>query len=276
MRNLGENGAFGGNDVLVAFARLHRVNIIIHQLNEPCWQVTGTSSSSSPELHVSYHNGDHYSSVRQITDAGEGPGMVEQPVKKESRQADRKQGKDQPKCSQSVEATVCNTDMIETVTAATHCTDLQLIEQTLVDTEFDLDATVGIVLQLMDFQDTSEGSQDKPESSQGTEPTPLKASASCRTSSQADKQSEVKAKMNDICKSTGKSKSRSDRVQERLQEDKHVSNRQRKEKVKRNRKERRMEEQRQQARERHQPNSEEDNNVGGTDRMTADFGMLSI
>jgi hypothetical protein len=200
--------------------------------------------------------------------------MIERPGKKENRQADRKQGKSRTKGSQSLEGTVCSTEMIETVKAATNCTDLQLIEETLIDTEFDIDASIGMVLQLMDYQDVPERSQDNPEFEgiQAAESVSLKASA-C---SKADKQNEVQAKMITKPASNDEGTSRSERVRKRLQEEKHISNRQRKEKVKRERKERRTEEQRQRARERHQPNTVEDNNVKGGDRLTADFGMLSI
>ena len=60
----------GGNDSLVAFSRLHGVTIVIHQLNEPVWKVSCDDSSSAQlrELHISYHNGDHYNSVRRIGD----------------------------------------------------------------------------------------------------------------------------------------------------------------------------------------------------------------
>ena len=32
-------GTFGGNDSIVAWARLHRATVVIHQLNTPLWQV---------------------------------------------------------------------------------------------------------------------------------------------------------------------------------------------------------------------------------------------
>ena len=53
----------------MAFARLKNVSVVIHQLNEPLWQVHGSSDGATPcerEVHISYHNGDHYNSVRRI------------------------------------------------------------------------------------------------------------------------------------------------------------------------------------------------------------------
>ena len=63
---LEQDGTYAGNDVLVAFARAHNVTIVIHQLNEPLWHINPNGEEKSDrELHVSYHNGDHYNSIRR-------------------------------------------------------------------------------------------------------------------------------------------------------------------------------------------------------------------
>ena len=66
IKNLEQLGTYGDNGCLVAFARLYQVNINIHQLNMPIWEISGvTRKNGLPrELHLSYHNGEHYSSVR--------------------------------------------------------------------------------------------------------------------------------------------------------------------------------------------------------------------
>ena len=38
--NLRKLGTYAGNDAIVAFARLHKVIVVIHQLNSPCLQVS--------------------------------------------------------------------------------------------------------------------------------------------------------------------------------------------------------------------------------------------
>ena len=40
MSNLAELGTYGGNECIVAFARLNGVKVVIHQLNAPLWQVS--------------------------------------------------------------------------------------------------------------------------------------------------------------------------------------------------------------------------------------------
>jgi len=67
IRNISEVGTFGGNDSIVAFARLHDLTVVIHQLDKPLWQIHGgrEGAPGQKEAHISYHNGDHYNSVRR-------------------------------------------------------------------------------------------------------------------------------------------------------------------------------------------------------------------
>ena len=64
---LRKNGTHAGNDAIVAFAKLHHLNVVIHQLNQPILTIRGVQDSTfAQELHIAYHNGEHYSSVRRI------------------------------------------------------------------------------------------------------------------------------------------------------------------------------------------------------------------
>jgi len=78
LRNLSELSTFGGNDSIVAFARHHSVTVVIHQLNKPVWQIHGGPNGSpcDREVHISYHNGDHYNSVRKTGDLSNAPARI--------------------------------------------------------------------------------------------------------------------------------------------------------------------------------------------------------
>jgi len=78
LASLAENGTFGGNDSIVAFARLHDLTVVIHQLNKPLWQIHGGEGGrpGTQEVHISYHNGDHYNSVRRMGDLGNTPARI--------------------------------------------------------------------------------------------------------------------------------------------------------------------------------------------------------
>ena len=75
MDNLEQDGTYAGNDAIVAFARNNDVNVVIHQFNNPRFVIEGYQpmSGKNKELHLSYHNGEHYSSLRKINDPDTGP-----------------------------------------------------------------------------------------------------------------------------------------------------------------------------------------------------------
>ena len=60
-------GTHAGNDALVAFAKLHDLDVIIHQLHQPILTISGANiPNNAQKLHIAYHNGEHYSSVRRV------------------------------------------------------------------------------------------------------------------------------------------------------------------------------------------------------------------
>ena len=64
---LRKKGTHAGNDAIVAFAKLHHLSVAIHQLSQPILMIHGAKDSTiAHELHIAYHNGEHYSSVRRI------------------------------------------------------------------------------------------------------------------------------------------------------------------------------------------------------------------
>jgi OTU domain-containing protein 3 len=81
VQTLSQAGTFAGNDAIVAFARLHNVTVVIHQLNTPAWLIHPSSAdeevaSNGREVHIAYHNGDHYNSVRKIGDDSDAPSNI--------------------------------------------------------------------------------------------------------------------------------------------------------------------------------------------------------
>ncbi|KAI0979787.1 hypothetical protein GJ496_002797 [Pomphorhynchus laevis] len=81
VKELGQIGVFAGNEALVAFSRIYKVDIIIHQYNQKPWRIAYRSFHSSgslpdlnsvlkhrPQLHICYHTYPHYSSVRWLNE----------------------------------------------------------------------------------------------------------------------------------------------------------------------------------------------------------------
>eukprot|EP00794_Sanderia_malayensis_P005159 gene5159-5811_t len=76
LEELGKDGTFAGNDAIVAFARNNNLDIIIHQYNSPRFVINGGGAKENKQLHIAYHNGEHYSSLRRIYDETDEPAYL--------------------------------------------------------------------------------------------------------------------------------------------------------------------------------------------------------
>lgn len=58
---LAKDGTYAGNDAIVAVSRACGVNVVIHQLGAPQWEVLAPSAPESRQtLHIAYLRGEHY------------------------------------------------------------------------------------------------------------------------------------------------------------------------------------------------------------------------
>jgi len=72
MPRMKANGTWGGHMEIQAFSLAYSVNITIHQLGQPRWDITNFHHGMKT-VHLSYHQGEHYSSVRKIGDVNHIP-----------------------------------------------------------------------------------------------------------------------------------------------------------------------------------------------------------
>lgn len=61
---LNKDGEYGGNDAIVAFARHYTMDVLIHQLDLPLWEVRVPGARRQAQ--IAYLNGEHYCSVRPL------------------------------------------------------------------------------------------------------------------------------------------------------------------------------------------------------------------
>nr|CAB3264600.1 OTU domain-containing protein 3-like [Phallusia mammillata] len=155
VRKLRQDGTYAGNDAIVAFARNNNVNVVIHQLNTPMWTITGSDRQNAPQIHIAYHNGDHYSSVRKLTDISDNPTNIKLTTKTENK---GKSSKRESRKKQASPGAVSH-KMVAHISNVTGCQDLSLIQQLLEDWNSDVDLTIGMVLQFMQADTSDEDSQ---------------------------------------------------------------------------------------------------------------------
>ncbi|EIE22284.1 cysteine proteinase [Coccomyxa subellipsoidea C-169] len=75
-KRMSEDGTWAGYQEQVALARLCSVAIRVYQAGQPVWTIKPEYPDfpqDSPAIHVSYHDGEHYNSVRRADDHTSGP-----------------------------------------------------------------------------------------------------------------------------------------------------------------------------------------------------------
>ncbi|OCT73448.1 hypothetical protein XELAEV_18036425mg [Xenopus laevis] len=146
--NLAKSGTFAGNDAIVAFARNNQVNVVIHQLNNPLWQIRGSDKVDSRELHIAYRYGEHYDSVRRINDNAEVPANLQTEMLSKDKANQR--GRQKPDVSD--DRLELHNDAVQKVQNATGCADVRLILQSLEAESYDVDSAIHSILQIEELR----------------------------------------------------------------------------------------------------------------------------
>ncbi|XP_041377611.1 OTU domain-containing protein 3-like [Gigantopelta aegis] len=161
IQNLKKLGTYAGNDAIVAFARLHSVNIVIHQLDAKHLMIQGSSNPKVRQLHIAYHNGDHYSSVRKASDNTESPANIrlQDEVKVSEDCPAKTTGQLNGYANHQlavVRAVRGYEDIEEEVMNATQCKDTNKVREVLLDCDYDVDLAISHMLQVMEITDGSD------------------------------------------------------------------------------------------------------------------------
>lgn len=111
-------GTWAGNLELQAVSMCFNVNIVVHQLNMPKYEIANHSNART--IHLSYHNGEHYNSVRPMTKK-----VVQlHQISKDSELNDEKSKKER------------------IVMESTQCKDVEHVRQVLKDHDWDVNAAI--------------------------------------------------------------------------------------------------------------------------------------
>ncbi|XP_010145465.1 PREDICTED: OTU domain-containing protein 3, partial [Eurypyga helias] len=145
--NLAKPGTFAGNDAIVAFARNNQINVVIHQLNAPLWQIRGTDKNNARELHIAYRYGEHYDSVRRINDDSEAPAYLRMEMLSKNDSNKEEEGKPQKGDSEG-EAEVETEDAIRKVCNATGCSDVDLVSHIREVEDYSVESAIFAIFQV--------------------------------------------------------------------------------------------------------------------------------
>jgi OTU domain-containing protein 3 len=160
---MAQDGEWGGNAELQAMSLGFMVNIVIHQLDKPRWEVSTIRKdvfffctfdllqivnwpATQKTIHLSYHNGEHYSSVRP-RDGNKLPAVSETSAASDF-------AKKQPENKRAVEVPSNVSPEVALVMAATDCGDVEMVRQTLVENLYDVQASINYILLLQETGDS--------------------------------------------------------------------------------------------------------------------------
>ncbi|NWW25351.1 OTUD3 protein, partial [Falcunculus frontatus] len=159
--NLAKPGTFAGNDAIVAFARNNQINVVIHQLNAPLWQIRGTDRSDARELHIAYQHGEHYDSVRRVNDDSEAPAYLRMEMLCKNNSNKTEEVKSQKGDSED-ETEVEVEDAVQKVCSATGCSDIDLVRHVLEVEDYNVESAIFAILQVKEGEGIGAEEQQEP------------------------------------------------------------------------------------------------------------------
>eukprot|EP01114_Cavostelium_apophysatum_P019962 TRINITY_DN6573_c0_g1_i2.p1 TRINITY_DN6573_c0_g1~~TRINITY_DN6573_c0_g1_i2.p1 ORF type:complete len:503 (+),score=145.03 TRINITY_DN6573_c0_g1_i2:119-1627(+) len=133
-----QSSTWGGNMEIQALSSVLGVNVVIHQLDFPRWEVNNYGPQTRA-IHISYHDGEHYASVRRIGNLTGIPEKIEIKLVNPGALGNfKKEEKSQDHVLTKAE---------ETVLHATG-SDIGLIRETLIEYGGDVDSTIEYLITL--------------------------------------------------------------------------------------------------------------------------------
>eukprot|EP00731_Ephydatia_muelleri_P015295 Em0008g1015a len=146
---LSKDGEHGGNDSIVAFARHYVVDVLIHQLDLPLWEVRVPGARRQAQ--IAYLNGEHYCSVRPLLERN--PSVIHPAYVPLRAQCAEVPGGSQEKTEKALKDNMAGkrSDQVQNLMEATNCTDPRFAQECLEESGYDLDAAIVQLLQLMDL-----------------------------------------------------------------------------------------------------------------------------
>ncbi|XP_042026480.1 OVARIAN TUMOR DOMAIN-containing deubiquitinating enzyme 7-like isoform X2 [Salvia splendens] len=153
-QSMGEDGTWAGNMELQAASLVTHSNICIHRNMSPRWYIQNFGNHDAPMIHLSYHDGEHYNSVRTKDDTCSGPAR---PIVIKG-DADLSAKSNQPKTAARKSTEECGMNAIcegsiKMVMAGSGCEDARKVEQALQQAGGDVDAAIEVLV-------AEEGSSD--------------------------------------------------------------------------------------------------------------------
>ncbi|KAK9135934.1 hypothetical protein Syun_015264 [Stephania yunnanensis] len=165
-QSMEKDGTWAGNMELQAASLVTQSNICIHRVMSPRWYIRNFDDRSARMIHLSYHNEEHYNSLRMKDDPCTGPAN---PILIKV-DADLSVTTQKPKAAISKSyggscGSSLDTESVKLVMSGTGCHDTAEVEQTLRQLDGDVDAAIEFLIAKREWDDGRDN-----ENEQGTQP----------------------------------------------------------------------------------------------------------
>ncbi|XP_039167455.1 OVARIAN TUMOR DOMAIN-containing deubiquitinating enzyme 7-like isoform X4 [Eucalyptus grandis] len=162
-KTMDNDGTWAGHMELQAASLVTRSNICIHRNMSPRWYIRNFDQPGARMIHLSYHDEEHYNSVRLKEDTGDGPARpitikVDSNLSSSSRQA--KAGSKKSKAGTG--KVITDAGSIKLVMAGSGCENIEKVEQTLLQMYGDVDAAIEYLIAEKGIEDFSEEAVQSP------------------------------------------------------------------------------------------------------------------
>ncbi|KAF7136382.1 hypothetical protein RHSIM_Rhsim08G0099200 [Rhododendron simsii] len=140
-QSMEKDGTWAGNMELQAASLVTRTNICIHRNMSPRWYIRNFESHEARMVHLSYHDGEHYNSVRLKEDTSNGPArpiIIKADADLSALSCKAKAALTKSKGGAG--KNVIHADSIKLVMAGSGCEDAKKVEQILRQVGGDVDA----------------------------------------------------------------------------------------------------------------------------------------
>jgi OTU domain-containing protein 3 len=146
-KTMDDDGTWAGNMELQAASLVTRSNICIHRNMSPRWYIRNFEDTRTRMIHLSYHDGEHYNSVRSKEDACGGPARpvvieADAKVSAASKQAKATESKSKNKADKCH----VNAGAIKVVMSGSCCDNTEKAEQVLLQVNGDVDAAIEFLI----------------------------------------------------------------------------------------------------------------------------------
>lgn len=138
-----KDGTWAGNLELQAASLVFKRNICIHRANYPRWYISNFNDRETTMIHLSYHDGEHYNSVRLQDDSCEGPAkpiVIKVDANVSAFNNDKKATSNESKSPSS--KNTFDSESIKLVVLGTGCENINKVREVLQEVDGDVDSAI--------------------------------------------------------------------------------------------------------------------------------------